>query len=113
MRSNGNARLPSLVRSVWRNWLLNALGIERCWCVTLALNDFETLFAGASEQTFEAPGVQSGNPSIPKTQSRVPGFNLRCELPTPPDAKATAASPGSTLASQRTDASSSLTQTFG
>lgn len=58
----------------------DALGIERCWCVTLALNDFETLFAGASEQTFEAPGVQSGNLIHPENAIPRAGVQLALRI---------------------------------
>jgi len=37
------------------------IAVQTCWCVTLVIDERQTVFAGAAEQAFSLPGKQSGS----------------------------------------------------
>jgi hypothetical protein len=56
------------------------LSVATCWCVCLVIEAGQTAFAGAAEQVFESPGVQSGNIIDPDRPFPAEGVRLAIEV---------------------------------
>jgi hypothetical protein len=54
--------------------------IDHCWCVSLAINDDSTVFAGFAEQEFSSPGRQSGSVVDPEHPFPILGQRLAIEI---------------------------------
>ena len=58
----------------------DALPVETCWCVCLVIEPNQTTYAGAAEQVFSSPGVQTGNIVDPDNPLPEEGVRIAIEI---------------------------------
>lgn len=58
----------------------DALPVETCWCVCLVIEPDQTTYAGAAEQVFSSPGVQTGNIVDPENLLPEEGVRIAVEM---------------------------------
>ena len=58
----------------------DAIAVHSCWCAAIIVEQDQTSFAGAAEQTFTSPGCQSGSIIDPQNLLPAAGVQLAIEV---------------------------------